>query len=315
MRNTRIDTARSLLAMARGDALCDRKHGWTQGQGKCVRTQKQPTISPQAKRSIAIGAGVTLAFLGIAAADQKYGVSDKLTRDLLSKSYLALNSDSFSQVMDDFKKSDVPEKIKSAVINLSGATKVFTAKQLLLKRGAELVSVDEDSNISTWKTPSGFTSIFSINDKIVTFNSIESGGFGGKFPIYGMAFQVNESYDKKEHSKEESDAIIGAAKKMFSSQLDLLPENVVLKCKAYSDDGAGDKRSSIYRRMGFRTLNVRGGELWATKNLGKFQKIPDSNVDYFSKILSGRTDADIRPDSTSGMKGLKDRYTKTIVLN
>lgn len=305
---TRTNKAKFILGtIAKSDAICDRKHGWMQGQGKCVRTQQHPMISLRAKRSIAVGAvgaGVTLAFLGIAA-DRKYGVSDKLTRDLLSKSYLALSSDSFSQIMDDFKKSDVPQKIKSAVINLSGATKVFTAKQLLLKRGAELVSVDKDNNISTWKTPNGFTSIFSINDKIVTFNSIESGGFGGKFPIYGMAFQVNESYDKKEHSREESAAIIGAAKKMFSSQLDLLPENVVLKCKAYSDDGAGDKRSSIYRRMGFRHLDVRGGELWATKNLGKFQKIPDSNVDYFSKVLSGRTDADIRPDSISGMKDLK----------
>ena len=55
MRNTRIDTAKALLGMARGDALCDRKHGWIRGQGKCIRAKKKvlhqsfPLIDPVKK--------------------------------------------------------------------------------------------------------------------------------------------------------------------------------------------------------------------------------------------------------------------------
>ena len=45
---TRINKAKFILGtIARSDAICDRKHGWMQGQGKCVRAKKKalPQVS------------------------------------------------------------------------------------------------------------------------------------------------------------------------------------------------------------------------------------------------------------------------------
>jgi hypothetical protein len=67
-----------------------------------------------------------------------------------------------------------------------------------------------------------------------------------------------------------------------------MPENAVLFNNPYKDDGLGNKRNAIYSKFGFKELRgVRGGNMWALKNLGKLTEIPDEQADYVAKLIRG----------------------------
>lgn len=197
----------------------------------------------------------------------------------------------------------LPAQWQPKARNLVGRAKSWTAEMGLRARGAELVYVDDKMNYSTWKYEGRLTSLSSVGDDILTFNTDRKKDIGG-FSTYEMNFQINNQYDAgSKNASANSMKIYKANSSIFKNHLENLPENAFIKVKAYAADGKGSKRSSVYQKWGFRPVEgVRGNDLWALKNEGKFTKIPDSQMDRIRDLIIGRRDA--APEDGDTLKGL-----------
>jgi tRNA A-37 threonylcarbamoyl transferase component Bud32 len=200
---------------------------------------------------------------------------------------------SSTKVKDTISK--LPEKFQAPANKLLGKAKVGLAVVAADAQGLKLTKVDAANNYSTFKDPKTghVMSIGAVDDTLVTFVSTPSGK-AGAFDKFGIAFQTDLSFDQKQGlSRAQGLAVAKQVKSMFKAQLDEMPENAVLFNNPYKDDGLGAKRTTIYEKFGFTELpGVRGGNMWALKNLGKLTKIPPEQADYVAKLIRGdRADA------------------------
>jgi len=186
--------------------------------------------------------------------------------------------------------SKLPEKYQGPANKLLGKAKVGLAVVAADAQGFNLTKVDTVNNFSTFKNPrtGHVMSVGAIDDTLVTFVSTPSGK-AGSFDKFGIAFQTDLSFDQKVGlSRAQGLGVAKQVKSMFKAQLNEMPENAVLFNNPYKYDGLGNKRNAIYRKFGFKELRgVRGGNMWALKNLGKLTEIPDEQADYVAKLIRG----------------------------
>lgn len=198
--------------------------------------------------------------------------------------------------------SKLPEKYQGPASKLLGKAKVGLAVVAADAQGLKLTKVDPTNNFSTFKNPQTghVMSVGAVDDTLVTFVSTPSGK-AGSFDKFGIAFQTDLSFDQKEGlSRAQGLGVAKQVKSMFKAQLNEMPENAVLFNNPYKDDGLGNKRNAIYRKFGFKELKgVRGGNMWALKNMGKLTEIPDEQADYVAKLIRGDS-ADTRVDLKCG---------------
>jgi hypothetical protein len=186
--------------------------------------------------------------------------------------------------------SKLPEKYQGPANKLLGKAKVGLAVVAADAQGFKLTKVDTVNNFSTFKNPrtGHVMSVGAIDDTLVTFVSTPSGK-AGSFDKFGIAFQTDLSFNQKVGlSRAQGLGVAKQVKSMFKAQLNEMPENAVLFNNPYKDDGLGNKRNAIYSKFGFKELRgVRGGNMWALKNLGKLTEIPDEQADYVAKLIRG----------------------------
>lgn len=207
----------------------------------------------------------------------------------------------------------LPIRFQGDARNLVGKAKLSLAHIAADAQGFKLSKVDSKNNFSTWvnQTSGHVFSAASEGDTLITYVS-QYKGKAGSFPQYGMAFQTNLSFDQQKGlSKEQSKSIITKVKAMYKTHVDELPDNAIVFAKAYADDGMGDKRAAIYKRAGFRQLNgLRTGNMYAVKNQGKFQKIPEGRQeDWIVSLIKGERyqgDSADRLDKRCGNSGIPE---------
>jgi hypothetical protein len=184
--------------------------------------------------------------------------------------------------------SKLPTKFQEPANNLRGKAKFGLAVVSAHMQGMTLHNIDTKNNFSTFKNKAGdMIGIGSVSDTLVTYISQNKGSVGD-FPLYGMAFQTDLSFNQKKGvARGDSLKIARQVEAMFKNHLDALPENAFLQGTPHKDDGLGKKRQGIYEKRGFRS--VPGGDsgvLYALKNQGKFTAIPDEQMEHISKLLS-----------------------------
>lgn len=279
--------------VARGDRLssrakCDPKHGWERQGDKCVRSKKQKR---KLARNIAVGTAVPLGALGLTAAVALYKKDSlqSVAKDMVGKGFI-----SFSNIRDIDEKIDslpIPVNAKQGLRDLTGKTKRFLAETYIQMNGAELVDVDKQNDIATFRKKGG-GSIFSVSSNgsnLLLFSS-EKGTTGSGIPKYEMGFRVDNTYDRPSGGRRDSSKAKDLIKKtelMYEKQVSLMEQNAILQVKVHKDDDAGRKRERIYRRMGFTDLPLRGDYIWALKNEGQFAKIPEAQKQRVAGFIQG----------------------------
>lgn len=241
----------------------------------------------------------------------------KQARDATLKvSTATINTLSSEQVKQGLDR--IPAQWQDQARSLVGKAKVGAAYVAARAQDMEVINVNTKSNFTTFRAPSGhMLSVGSSGDALLTFNSEAKGKVvmpnGAAYDKYGMAFQVDLSFDqRKSMSRSQSSKIVRDTKAMFTDQIQNMPDNAFIFVKAHADDGLGDKRSAVYTKWGFRELKgVRGGNLWALKNEGKFTKIPETQDDYIAELLRGRRDS-LREDKKCGKSGIPDNRKCTV---
>ena len=222
----------------------------------------QPQLTSSQKSILKAGAAIGAtgaAYMGVSALDKKYQITDKAILSAATTAYAKSNE--YEKIDEDIDRLPISPEFKQRVKNLTGAAKVYLAKTVLEKQGADVVSIDEKNNFSTFRRPNGsLVSVGSAGSNVISIASEFKGNAAG-FPMYEMAFRINDSYDRKSNGRKEGVKLIRLAKASYQDHLKNLPENAFIKAKAHKGDDAGDKRQSIYEKEGFRTLNVRGDDL------------------------------------------------------
>lgn len=241
----------------------------------------------------------TAAYLGVNELDERYQIKDKAILKAAGTAYNKLNE--YEKIDEQIDHLPISPELKKSIKNKTGAAKVWLASRVFEAQGSELVSIDKKNNFSTFRNPDGgLSSVGSVGSKVITFGSVRAGN-AKDFPIYELAFRVNNQYDRKNNSEEtdkekknrdrkEGLQLIRIAKAAYQEHLRNLPENSFLKTEAWKKDDAGAKRQNIYKKEGFRTLPMRGDYLWAVKHQGVFHKIPDTQAEYMVQLITGRTD-------------------------
>ena len=280
---------------SRGKAVC--KTGKPCGDICIPKTHKCDPESTREKSRAAIlktpgfvapSVAVATAFIGIAAADSHYKISDKVVTSAVQDVYAKSNSVDFDKQIEQLPISD---EFKNNAKNLIGTSKVFLAKEILNKSGSKLLSVDEKHNLSTFQRKDGsLISVGSYGSTVITFGSDKARTLPRDIPLFEMGFKVNEDYSRSENTstdRKKGIALIRMAQASFDEHIKYLPENCILRCRAHKEDGLGAKRQSIYEKKGFSSLPVKGDYIWASKNLGKFEAIPENGKSYIASLVDG----------------------------
>jgi hypothetical protein len=226
----------------------------------------------------------------VTALTAKYGVG------LSNRGVERLSSRQVKEAIDK-----LPKEWRGHARKMVGAAKYWTAEMGLRARGAELVSIDNVHNYSTWKYGDQFVSLSSIGDDVLTFNTTRGKNIG-KFANYEMNFQINNKFDAaSQNASANAIGIYKANTSIFKTHTEQLPENAFISVRAYGGDGKGAKRASVYKKWGFKAIpNMRGNNLWALKNQGKFTKIPDDQMDMVREMIVGRKDSLPEPEPAKG---------------
>lgn len=303
-----------LSCVARGVTCRVQLTRQAQAEAQAVRNELSSTQSPLKPRksnngaAVAISVGVvsgvsllaTAAFLGL---NPKSGVAPQvqsnidrvqkqLDEQVLKAAAIAYDRSNEVDIDGTIDKLTISDAMKQDLRKMTGAAKVFAAQVVFQKQGAKLISTDPKLNFSTFQKPDGSVmSVGSVGSKVITFSSGRVGNVG-KYPMFGLGFRINNQYDRKpdqntEQDRRESAQLLRIAKAAYAEQIKHLPENAFLRAEVWSKDGSGAKRESLYTKQGFRSLPIGGGYLWALKNEGVFTKIPDSQVEYISKLIQG----------------------------
>ena len=279
-----------------GSSYIPKSHECLKGSGGGAPSKSE---SDKTKSRIGTGAKVaaTAALVGAAALGGRAAFKNRQNIEIYkgAAKYVdkGIKTMSSAKVQDAISK--LPEKFQGPANKLLGKAKVGLAFVAADSQGLKLTKVDPVNNYSTFKDPKTghVMSIGAVDDTLVTFVSTPSGK-AGAFDKFGIAFQTDLSFDQKQGlNRAQGLAVAKQVKSMFKAQLDEMPENAVLFNNPYKDDGLGNKRSTIYAKFGFTELpGVRGGNMWALKNLGKLTKIPPEQADYVAKLIRGdRADA------------------------
>lgn len=289
-----------LNRMDKGKSECDPRYGWKKEGDKCVRSKAQKR---KLARNIAVGTAVPIGSLGLVAALALYQKDNlrNFAKDTVGKGFV-----SFSNIKDIDEKinnSSLSEKKKDQLKGLAGNTKRFLAETYLQLAGAEVVEVDKENDITTFKKQGGSMFSVSSNGSSLLVFSSERGTTDAGIPKYEMGFRIDNSYDRPVGGRKDSSNAKNLIKKtqlMYDKQFSLMEQNAVLQVKVHKDDDAGKKREKIYRRMGFSDLPVRGDYIWAVKNEGKMATVPENQKEYVAKLIRGeRSDSVLRSDKVT----------------
>lgn len=282
-----------------GASHIPKAHKCTKGEGSAPAKAASESVSAKSNsrgKKLALAAGGA-ALVGAAALGGKAAFKNRQNIPLYKTTAKHIST-SIQKISSDKVKSTInklPEKFQGPANKLLGKAKVGLAVVAADAQGLKLTKVDAANNFSTFKDPKTghVMSIGAVDDTLVTFVSTPSGK-AGNFDKFGIAFQTDLSFEQKTGlSRAQGLGVAKQVKAMFKAQLDEIPENAVLFNNPYKNDGLGDKRNAIYRKFGFKELaGVRGGNMWALKNLGKLTEIPDEQADYVAQLIRGdRADA------------------------
>lgn len=282
-----------------GASHIPKAHKCTKGEGSAPTKVASESVSAKSNsrgKKLALAAGGA-ALVGAAALEGKAAFKNRQNIPLYKTTAKHIST-GIQKISSDKVKSTInklPEKFQGPANKLLGKAKVGLAVVAADAQGLKLTKVDATNNFSTFKDPKTghVMSIGAVDDTLVTFVSTPSGK-AGNFDKFGIAFQTDLSFEQKTGlSRAQGLGVAKQVKAMFKAQLDEMPENAVLFNNPYKNDGLGDKRSAIYRKFGFKELaGVRGGNMWALKNLGKLTEIPDEQADYVAQLIRGdRADA------------------------
>ena len=238
-----------------GRAQCDPKHGWRREGDKCVRT---PAQKRKLARNIAVGTAAPLGVAAITAGSALALYRSGKAEDLLRRSEQFVSEKLQVEDLDkEIDESRIPTPLKPMAKNLAGRTKRFIVEGYLRNSSAEQLSIDRLNGIATYRLRNGnMISVSSAGSKLLVFNSVQKGQHRG-FPEYEVDFLVDNSYKRPEGGrKDKENAVILArkTKRMWEEQIRLMPDNALLKTRAYDEDDAGNKRSKIYKRIGFSEI-------------------------------------------------------------
>ena len=315
LQQARIDAYLAVRADLRGKGKpcgashIPKKHECRIGVGGKAAPESESTKSSGRGKKLALAAGAA-AITGAAVVGGRATFKNRQNIPLYKSTAKHINTGiqkmSSKKVRDTISK--LPEKYQGPASKLLGKAKVGLAVVAADAQGLKLTKVDPTNNFSTFKNPQTghVMSVGAVDDTLVTFVSTPSGK-AGSFDKFGIAFQTDLSFDQKEGlSRAQGLGVAKQVKSMFKAQLDEMPENAVLFNNPYKDDGLGNKRNAIYRKFGFKDLKgVRGGNMWALKNMGKLTEIPDEQADYVAKLIRGDS-ADIRVDLKCGKGAISE---------
>ena len=255
--------------------------GITAKTKKFVAPKVSPDVEARDYRQIA-AIGGTAAFLGIAvAADRHYKISDPLVSHAAATAHNGIVS--IKDLDQKIDNSPLDDETKAKAKNLVGTAKVFTADLALAKRGYQKIKVDPDNNSVYYQTPhNSIRSISSVGSSIVT-SELQLVTKLKNFPVYEAGFKIDNTYDRKtvkgkvsKAERRKAIALARRADRLYEEQLKLIPDNALLRAKPHKDDGAGEKRKSIYEKKGFTNVpEINKDYLFLFKNQGQIHPIRD----------------------------------------
>ena len=184
----------------------------------------------------------------------------------------------------------VPSRFKEPVRNLVGRTKTSVAGVLMVSKGSKLVDVDNANNMATFSLRNGdLVSVSNVGDALVMFrthpnNTIDYGG-GETAGRYVVDFTVDLLHKQSKQDRKQALGIARKTKTMFTKQMSYIPDNSFVTAKAYSSDGLGNKRGSIYQKYGFQPIGEISTHLWGIKAKGEFRKMNESQINSLGSIL------------------------------
>lgn len=88
-------------------------------------------------------------------------------------------------------------------------------------------------------------------------------------PRSGFHFMVNNTHDiGSVKTKEGRVQVALAVRSIYDSVIRSLPEGSVIRTRANTEDGMGDRRTEIYNKLGFSLPSVKGGDMYGIKGPG-----------------------------------------------
>lgn len=300
-RNSRTDSSATARADAAKGKPCGASH--IPANKKCskpvVNSPKSSASAESTKSSSAgalkvAGAGAVVvagaATLGFKKR-RSIGAYTKFTPKVMNAAIVRMSQ---KDVQNGIKK--VPERFRGKVSNLVGKAKVAAAVMSADAQGYNIVKVDNKRNYTTWRNDKlgKTTSIASVGDSLVMFNTTRTGRVdlqtanGRGVDVIDMDFQVDLGFQQKNVSRQEGMDTVKAIKSMYETSKTQLPRNALLRNVPYGKDSKGARRSSLYKRAGFKNLKgLRGEAQYALFNDGKVEAIPDQYEDLFADLIQG----------------------------
>jgi hypothetical protein len=226
------------------------------------RTRKGKRVNPFRRRQkvkndnskIIAGSSALVLGAGILA-NSKFKITDKAILGASKLAYLDINRGISGQIINKALMSQqVPNKVKTSIRKMTGASKVFLAQTIFKKREYELIDTDDINNFSTWKKPDGsLLSVGSINENVFEFSSKKEKYDRFGIPNYHMSFKVNENYSKSKNvNTSDGLKIIRNINELYNKHSTLIPNNSLLTAEVWTSDTLGEKRASLYQRKGFK---------------------------------------------------------------
>lgn len=262
--------------------------------------QQQPASPPSRNNAVAIGASVAgLAVLagGGAMALSAASKNPEFQREVfkISKNLNKALKDADQEIEKALDNPDIPKSIATTAKNVQGYARVLVAKELAKNIGYEVGEYDKENNVYSMRKKDGsIMTIGSISNNVVTFTASKESVLPmgdvieENAPTYRVDFQVNNDYStkRKELPKEESDKVMKMVKASWEISLKQMEQPALINTSAYDGDGKGKKRSSIYKRMGFRGLTTDATDMmFAQVQNGKIKKLSQEQLDQLSQAF------------------------------
>lgn len=239
--------------------------------------------------AIAGGAGLA-AYLGVQVARKRGDIQAQIGLQALK----ALNAEQAGKLIEALP---VNAARKQSLRELRGAAKARAIEAVQTgKYRAHKFATDTKNNVGhfTREGKDGSMNLFSVGsagDSSFTFgtNQVDTVRTRlGSTPVYEMGFLVDNGYSRKNVPSAQAKQIIRQTKASYRQHLESLPDNAIIRVKAWDQDDAGARRNSLYRRAGFRDLPGVGGDyIWALKNEGQFTKLDDDQAQFVANLIRG----------------------------
>lgn len=260
----------STYLLLRNDFQSKKRQGKPCGNSyipKTFKCSKREGSVSNKTAALALGTLATLTAGAAATYSNRTKISLKLIKTLSS-----------SKVKQGLKL--VPPEFQDAAKSLVGKSKVGLAGVLLSNRGYKLTDVNPKLNSFTYKALNGeMASVSSVDDSLIIFKTYtaKSIDFGDeKINRYVFDFTVD-----LQHSKTSGDTnarhglnVASNVKSLFRKHVSDVPDNSYITVEAYGKDLLGEKRKSIYTKLGFTPIGEKNSiHLWALKDNGKINKL------------------------------------------